>query len=91
MAKTGRPENSDVWKYFKHDEETKVSVHLVGAELLRKETVVSKSRESIQQIWEVISRKSTHKSSVLERKEEARKEKEKWRNLEYPPQVAALA
>ena len=49
-AKTGGPENSDVWKYFKHDEETKASVCPVGAELLRKETVVSKSRESIQQI-----------------------------------------
>ena len=63
MAKTGRPENRDVRKYFKHDEETKVSVCLVSVELPRKETAVSKSRESIQQIWEVISRRSTHKSS----------------------------
>ena len=50
MARTGRPRDSCVWKYFKHDEETKMSVCLVGAELLRKETVVSKSRKKSHKI-----------------------------------------
>ena len=32
MAKTGRPRDSGVWKYFKYDEGTKMSICLVSTE-----------------------------------------------------------
>ena len=32
MAKTGRPTDSGVWKYFKYDEGTKMSISLVCTE-----------------------------------------------------------